>query len=75
MLSPLVRTIVTRGTTTLDIGHWKSERTLLIRPAMCAGPDGYIATYGLEPDMLTIGKPIASGIPAAAYGFTESRGA
>src|SRR5205814_650212 len=38
---------------------------------ICAGPGGYTAAYGLEPDMLTIGKPIASGIPAAAYGFSE----
>jgi glutamate-1-semialdehyde 2,1-aminomutase len=37
---------------------------------ICAGPGGYTAAYGLEPDMLTIGKPIASGIPAAAYGFS-----
>src|SRR5207253_8700690 len=26
---------------------------------ICAGPGGYTATYGLEPDLLTIGKPIA----------------
>src|ERR687887_83545 len=39
---------------------------------ICAGPGGYTAADGLEPDMLTIGKPIASGIPAAAYGFSET---
>jgi len=38
---------------------------------ICAGPGGYTAAYGLEPDLLTIGKPLASGIPAAAYGFSE----
>ena len=38
---------------------------------ICAGPGGYTAAHGLEPDLLTIGKPIASGIPAAAYGFTS----
>jgi len=38
---------------------------------ICAGPGGYTAAHGLEPDMLTIGKPIAGGIPAAAYGFSE----
>ena len=38
---------------------------------ICAGPGGYTAAHGLEPDLLTIGKPIASGIPAAAYGLTE----
>jgi glutamate-1-semialdehyde 2,1-aminomutase len=36
-----------------------------------AGPGGYTKAHGLEPDILTIGKPLASGIPAAAYGFTE----
>jgi glutamate-1-semialdehyde aminotransferase len=37
---------------------------------ICAGPGGYTAAYGLEPDMLTIGKPIAGGLPAGAYGFS-----
>jgi glutamate-1-semialdehyde 2,1-aminomutase len=37
---------------------------------ICSGPGGYTRAYGLEPDLLTIGKPIASGIPAAAYGFS-----
>jgi glutamate-1-semialdehyde 2,1-aminomutase len=37
---------------------------------ICAGPGGYTAAHGLEPDILTIGKPIAGGIPAAAYGFS-----
>ncbi len=38
----------------------------------CAGPGGYTAAAGLEPDLLTIGKAIAAGIPAAAYGMTEA---
>jgi glutamate-1-semialdehyde 2,1-aminomutase len=53
----------------------RRARTLLIideTHTICAGPGGYTAAYGLEPDMLTIGKPIASGIPAAAYGSSES---
>jgi glutamate-1-semialdehyde aminotransferase len=37
---------------------------------ICCGPGGYTAAHGLEPDVVTIGKPIAGGIPAAAYGFT-----
>ncbi|HEX6663091.1 MAG TPA: aspartate aminotransferase family protein [Gaiellaceae bacterium] len=37
---------------------------------ICAGPGGYTAAHGLEPDLLTIGKPIGGGIPAAAYGFS-----
>ena len=37
---------------------------------ICCGPGGFTAAHGLEPDALTIGKPIAGGLPAAAYGFT-----
>ena len=37
---------------------------------LCAGPGGYTAAHGLEPDMLTVGKAIGSGIAAAAYGFS-----
>jgi glutamate-1-semialdehyde 2,1-aminomutase len=39
---------------------------------LCAGPGGYTAAHGLEPDLLTIGKAIAGGIPAAAYGFSQN---
>jgi glutamate-1-semialdehyde aminotransferase len=38
---------------------------------ICCGPGGYTAAHGLEPDLLTIGKPIGGGVPAAAYGFSE----
>ncbi len=37
---------------------------------ICCGPGGYTALHRLEPDILTIGKPIAGGVPAAAYGFS-----
>jgi len=37
---------------------------------ICAGPGGCTAAWGLEPDMLVIGKPIAGGLPAGAYGFS-----
>ena len=37
---------------------------------ICCGPGGYTAAHGLEPDIVTIGKPIAGGVPAAAYGFS-----
>ncbi|WP_274434469.1 transaminase [Alicyclobacillus sp. ALC3] len=37
---------------------------------ICTGPGGYTKAYGLEPDLLTIGKPIAGGVPAAAYGMS-----
>lgn len=42
---------------------------------ICTGPGGYTQAHGLEPDMLTLGKPIASGMPAAVYGFTAEVGA
>lgn len=38
---------------------------------ICTGPGGYTASFGLQPDFLTIGKPLAGGVPAAVYGFTE----
>jgi glutamate-1-semialdehyde 2,1-aminomutase len=34
-----------------------------------SGPAGYTGAHGLQPDMLTIGKPIAGGIPIGAYGM------
>jgi glutamate-1-semialdehyde 2,1-aminomutase len=39
---------------------------------ICAGPGGYTAANGLEPDFLTIGKPLAAGLPAATYGMSEA---
>ena len=48
--------------------------TLLIMDethTICSGPGGYTRLHDLQPDILTIGKPIASGVPAAAYGFSE----
>lgn len=38
---------------------------------ICCGPGGYTAAHGLSPDMVTLGKPIASGVPAAAYGISQ----
>ena len=38
---------------------------------LCAGPGGCTAAWGLEPDLLVVGKPIAGGVPLAAYGMTE----
>jgi glutamate-1-semialdehyde 2,1-aminomutase len=39
---------------------------------ICAGPGGYTAAHGLEPDMLTIGKTIGAGVPAGAYGLSAA---
>ncbi len=37
---------------------------------LCAGPGGATAAWGLEPDFLVVGKPIAGGVPLAAYGMS-----
>jgi glutamate-1-semialdehyde 2,1-aminomutase len=37
-----------------------------------AGPGGCTAAWGLEPDLLSIGKAIGSGVPAGALGLTEA---
>src|SRR4051812_21688922 len=39
---------------------------------LCAGPGGYTRANGLEPDFVTLGKPIAGGVPAAAYGMSAA---
>lgn len=38
---------------------------------ICTGTGGYTAAFALQPDFLTLGKPLAGGVPAAVYGFTE----
>ena len=37
---------------------------------ICTGPGGYTRAHGLQPDMLTLGKPLAGGVPAAVYGMS-----
>lgn len=52
----------------------KRTGTLLIideTHTICTGPGGYTQAYQLKPDFLTLGKPIAGGVPAAVYGFTQ----
>jgi glutamate-1-semialdehyde 2,1-aminomutase len=47
--------------------------TLLINDethTFCAGPGGATQAWGLEPDLVTVGKAIGGGIPAAAYGLS-----
>jgi len=51
----------------------RKHGTLLIideTHTICAGPGGYTRAESLEPDFLVFGKPIAGGVPGAAYGFT-----
>lgn len=42
---------------------------------LSCGPGGYTSAFGLEPDLLVLGKPIAGGTPGAAYGFSAEVGA
>ena len=61
-------------------GYWERAAalarkfgTLLIideTHTICTGPGGYTHAHGLKPDLFVIGKPIASGVPAATYGCT-----
>jgi glutamate-1-semialdehyde 2,1-aminomutase len=51
----------------------RKHGTLLIideTHTICAGPGGYTRAENLEPDFLVFGKPIAGGVPGAAYGFS-----
>lgn len=55
----------------------RQSGTLLIideTHTLSAGPGGYTAAFDLEPDILTLGKPMGSGIPCAAYGFSREIG-
>ena len=38
------------------------------------GPRGYTGAFGLEPDLFVLGKPIAGGLPASVWGFTDAIG-
>jgi glutamate-1-semialdehyde 2,1-aminomutase len=38
------------------------------------GPGGATAMWGLDPDMVTIGKAVAGGLPMGAYGVTAALG-
>jgi glutamate-1-semialdehyde 2,1-aminomutase len=52
----------------------RRHETLLIideTHTLCAGPGGCTRAYGLDPDVLTVGKSLGGGIACAAYGFTE----
>ena len=54
--------------------HTRRFGTLLILDethTICAGAGGYTRAENLEPDFLVLGKPIAGGVPGAAYGFTR----
>ena len=35
------------------------------------GPGGYTRAHALEPDIFVVGKPIAGGVPASVWGFSD----
>jgi glutamate-1-semialdehyde 2,1-aminomutase len=39
---------------------------------ICTGPGGYTRAHGLEPDILTLGKPVGGGVPCAVYGVSRA---
>lgn len=41
---------------------------------ICTGIGGYTRAFGLKPDVITIGKTLASGIPVGAYGMSQEFG-
>lgn len=56
----------------------KTTETLLIfdeTHTLTSSRGGYARSVGIVPDGLVFGKPIAGGIPAAAYGFSTEVGA
>jgi glutamate-1-semialdehyde 2,1-aminomutase len=51
----------------------REHRTLLINDethTFSAGPGGATAAWSLDPDIVTIGKAIAGGVPSGAYGIS-----
>ena len=51
----------------------RGHGTLLINDethTFSAGPGGCTAAWGLQPDIVTIGKSVGGGIPAGAFGLT-----
>ncbi len=46
------------------------DRELGQTRTLSAGPGGCTLAWDLEPDLVTVGKAIAGGIPAGAYGLS-----
>lgn len=52
----------------------RAAETLLVideTHTLCAGPGGCTRAWGLDPDLVVVGKPIGGGVPAAAYGVSS----
>lgn len=70
-----------RGIILPDPGYHEAARrltrkygTLLIideTHTLSSGIGGYTREHGLDPDMITMGKPLASGVPVAAFGISQ----
>jgi len=64
-----------------DAGYHDALRTLTSRygtlllldetHTLCCGVGGYTREHGLDPDIITMGKPLAGGVPVAAYGISQ----
>lgn len=39
---------------------------------LCAGPGGCTAAWGLDPDVVVVGKTIGGGVPIGAFGMTDA---
>lgn len=63
-----------------DQGYWEAAQALIRRHGsllaidethtISTGVGGYTRAFGLQPDIIVIGKPIGGGVPCAAYGFS-----
>ncbi|XLM22926.1 aminotransferase class III-fold pyridoxal phosphate-dependent enzyme, partial [Chromobacterium piscinae] len=63
-----------------DPDYWQQAQAIIRRHGslllldethtISCGPGGFTALHGLRPDLLVLGKPLAGGLPAAAYGFS-----
>lgn len=70
-----------RGIILPDPGYHSSLREIATRTGtlliidethtICSGIGGYTGAHGLKPDMITMGKPLASGVPVAAFGVSQ----
>lgn len=54
---------------------WRTRTMLILDETrtMSSGPGGYTKAHDLRPDILTMGKSIAGGIPIGAYGIRRDR--
>ncbi|MCB6184600.1 aspartate aminotransferase family protein [Leeia sp. TBRC 13508] len=63
-------------------GYWQKAQNIIKKygslllidetHTISTGPGGYTKAYGLQPDMLVVGKPVGGGVPCAVYGFSQA---